>query len=58
LVSATLYDYGEAIVMTCQHQPHAGKPIHVTRVWVKRGVAWLLAISYQTIIQSAAAKVG
>jgi hypothetical protein len=58
LVSATLYDYGEAIVMVCQHQPHTGKPLHVTRVWVKRGGQWLMAISYQTIIQSAAAKVG
>ena len=58
LVSATLYDYGDAIVMICLHQPAAGKPIHVTRVWVKRGGAWQMAISFQTIIQAAAAKVG
>ena len=58
LVSATLYDYGEAIVMTCLHQPAIGKPIHVTRVWVKRTGAWQLAISYQTIVESATAKVG
>ncbi|MBI3516689.1 MAG: nuclear transport factor 2 family protein [Proteobacteria bacterium] len=58
LVSATVYDYGDTIVMTCLHQPHSGKPIHVTRVWVKRGGAWQMAISYQTVIQAASAKVG
>jgi hypothetical protein len=58
LVSATLFDYGDALVMTCLHQPYAGKPIRVSRVWIKRKGAWQMAVSYQTIIQSAAAKVG
>ena len=53
-----MYDYGDAIVMICLHQPPTGKPIHVTRVWIKRAGAWQMAISYQTIIQAAAAKVG
>jgi len=42
--------------MKCLHQPFTGKPIHVTRVWVKRGGKWVMAISYQTTIQAAAAK--
>jgi hypothetical protein len=52
LVSTTFFDYGDTLVMTALHQPFTGKPIHVTRVWIKRGGAWLMAISYQTIIQA------
>jgi hypothetical protein len=55
LVSATMFDYRDAVVMTALHQPYRGKPVHVSRVWVKRDGAWLMAISYQTIIQSAKA---
>ena len=53
LVSASMFDYGDTVVMTCLHQPYTGKPIRVSRVWVKRNGAWLMAISYQTIIQAA-----
>jgi hypothetical protein len=56
LVSANFFDFGDSLVMTALHQPFTGKPIRVTRVWIKRGGAWLMAISYQTII--AAATVG
>jgi hypothetical protein len=56
LVSAEMFDFGDAVVMKCLHQPFTGKPIHVTRVWVKRGGKWVMAISYQTTIQAAAAK--
>jgi len=56
LVSATLYDFNDAVVMTCLHQPYLGKPVHISRVWIKREGAWLLAVSYQTVVQ--AAKVG
>jgi hypothetical protein len=56
LVSASLFDFTDAVVMSCLHQPYVGKPVHVTRVWVKREGAWVLAVSYQTVVQ--AAKVG
>lgn len=56
LVSAEMFDFGDAVVMKCLHQPFTGKPIHVTRVWTKRDGKWVMSISYQTTIQSAAAK--
>ncbi|MBZ5700469.1 MAG: nuclear transport factor 2 family protein [Acidobacteriia bacterium] len=56
LVSARMFDFGEAVVMTCLHQPHSGKPVHVTRLWVKQNGQWVISISYQTAIQAAPAK--
>ncbi len=56
LVSAELYDFDDCIIMAAEHQPAAGKPVHVTRVFVRRNSAWLLALSYQTIIEDAPAK--
>jgi hypothetical protein len=56
LVSAKMYEFGGAVVMTCLHQPYTGKPIHVSRVWIKRDGQWVMAISYQTTIQDAPAK--
>jgi len=56
LVSAQMFDFGDAVVMTCLHQPFSGKPIHVSRLWIKRDGKWILAISYQTTIQAAPAK--
>lgn len=53
LVSANFFDFGDTLVMTARHQPFTGKPIRVTRVWIKRAGAWLMAISYQTIVQAA-----
>jgi hypothetical protein len=57
LVSAQMFDFGDAIVMTCLHQPYVGKPIHVSRLWIKRDGHWIMSISYQTTIQAAPAKV-
>jgi Domain of unknown function (DUF4440) len=56
LVSARMFDFPGAIVMTCLHQPYSGKPIHVSRVWIERDGKWVLVISYQTKIQGAPAK--
>jgi len=56
LVSAQMFDFGDAVVMTCLHQPHAGKPVRVSRVWIKRDGQWIMSISYQTTIQAAPAK--
>jgi len=51
LVSAKMFDFGDAVVMTCLHQPYSGKPVHVSRLWIKRDGNWVMAISYQTAIQ-------
>jgi hypothetical protein len=56
LVSAQMFDFGNTIVMTCLHQPYKGKPVHVSRVWLKRNGQWVMAISYQTTIQAEPAK--
>jgi hypothetical protein len=56
LVSAKMFDFGDAVVMTCLHQPHTGKPVHVSRLWIKRDGKWVMAISYQTAIQAGAAQ--
>jgi hypothetical protein len=56
LVSAKMFDFGDAVIMTCLHQPYSGKPIHVSRLWIKRDSKWIMSISYQTTIQAAAAK--
>jgi hypothetical protein len=56
LVSAQMFDFGDAVVMTCHHQPYTGKPIHVSRLWIKRNGQWVMSISYQTTIQAAPAK--
>lgn len=56
LVSAKMFDFGDAVIMTCLHQPYSGKPIHVSRLWIKRDGNWIMAISYQTSIQAGVAK--
>jgi hypothetical protein len=56
LVSAQMFDFANTIVMTCLHQPYHGKPIHVTRLWLKRNAQWVMAISFQTTIQAEPAK--
>jgi len=58
LVSARVLDFGDTIVMICLHQPYTGKPIHVSRVWIKRDGKWIMAISFQTTVQAAPAKAG
>jgi hypothetical protein len=56
LVSAQMFDFGDAVVMTCHHQPYTGKPIHVSRLWIKKNGQWIMSISYQTTVQAAPAK--
>lgn len=51
LVSARMFQLGDAMVMTSRQQPKGGSPLHVTRIWVKRGGSWLEVFSYQTTIQ-------
>ena len=58
LVSAQMFDFGDVIVMTSLHQPYTGKPVHVSRLWIKRNGQWIMSISYQTTIQAAAGKTG
>ena len=53
LVSARMFEFGDAMVMTSRQQPERGLPLHVTRVWFKRNGTWLEAYSYQTTIQAA-----
>src|SRR5580692_7474130 len=57
LVSAHMFDFGDAVVMTCLHEPYTGKPVHVSRLWIKQDGHWIMSISYQTTIQTAPAKV-
>jgi hypothetical protein len=52
LVSARVFDFGDAVLMTSHHQPDRGKPLHVTRVWVKRNGNWMETLSYQTSIKN------
>lgn len=56
LTSATMYDFGNAIVMIADHQPRSAKPYHVSRIWVKRDGVWQMAVSFQSTVQSATAK--
>ena len=51
-----MFNFGDAVIMTCLHQPYSGKPIHVSRLWIKRDGKWIMSISYQTAIQAATAK--
>ena len=51
LVTARMFEFGDAMVMTSVQQPERGLPLRVTRVWFKRNGAWLEAYSYQTTIR-------
>ena len=46
--------FGDSVVMIAQANPYAGKPAHISRVWVYRDGMWRMAFSYQTTVQSAA----
>ena len=52
LSSARMFDFGDAVLMTSFHRPDRGKPLHVTRIWLKHSGNWMEAVSYQTSIQS------
>jgi len=56
LVSAKMFDFGDAVIMTCLHQPYSGKPVHVSRLWIKRDGNWIMSISYQTRIEAGTPK--
>jgi len=47
LLSVRMYRFGEAVLMVSEHKPDRGKPLHVTRIWVKRGGSWVETLSYQ-----------
>jgi hypothetical protein len=50
LLSARMFAFGDAVLMVSEHKPDRGNPLHVARVWVKRGGSWVEALSYQTAI--------
>jgi len=52
LETARLIEFGDAVLMLSEHKPDSGKPLHVTRIWVKRAGNWQETISYQTAVQS------
>jgi uncharacterized protein DUF4440 len=51
LLSAKLFEFGDAVLMTSQHQAPSGGLIHITRVWVKRDGRWQETLSYQTAVR-------
>jgi hypothetical protein len=53
--AARFIHFGDTVVMIAQANPYAGKPNHITRIWVKGPETWQMAFSYQTTIQSAPA---
>jgi Domain of unknown function (DUF4440) len=53
LVSARMFEFGDAVLMTSDHKPDRGKPLHVTRVWIKRNGSWMETLSYQTAVAAA-----
>jgi ketosteroid isomerase-like protein len=52
LVSASMYDFGDAVLMKALHKMGAEKPVRVTRVWIKRDGVWLMAFSQQNVVQN------
>ena len=51
LLAAKLAEFGDAVVMTSQHQADSGQHLQITRVWVKRDGRWQETLSYQTAIR-------
>ncbi|HVB56001.1 MAG TPA: nuclear transport factor 2 family protein [Candidatus Acidoferrales bacterium] len=56
LISARMFDFDDVVVMISIHRPDRGKPLHVTRIWVKRDGRWMETLSYQTTIKVGLAK--
>jgi hypothetical protein len=50
LVSARMFDFRDAVLMTSEHQPERGKRLHITRLWVRRDGSWVETLSYQTSV--------
>jgi hypothetical protein len=55
LSSAKLFEFGDTVVMSSRHTPDRGKPLQITRVWVKRDGKWVETLSYQTSVQNGSA---
>jgi Domain of unknown function (DUF4440) len=51
LLSARMFEFGDAVLMLSEHKPDRGNPLRVTRIWVKRSGSWLETLSYQTAVQ-------
>ena len=56
VVDMHVLDFGTAAILISKHQPEHGKPVHITRVWIKRAGHWMEAASYQTRIEDAPAR--
>lgn len=56
VVEMRVLDFGTAAILISKHQPQNANPVHITRVWIKRGGHWMEAASYQTRIEDAAAR--
>jgi hypothetical protein len=56
VVDMRVLDFGMAAILISKHQPPKAKPVHITRVWIKRGGSWMEAASYQTRIEDAPAR--
>jgi hypothetical protein len=52
LTSARMMQFGNAVLMISEHTPDRGKPLHVTRLWVKQRDGWVEALSYQTSVRA------
>jgi len=50
LLTAHMYAFGDAVLMLSEHKPDRGKPLHVTRIWIKRGASRQETLSYQTAL--------
>jgi|ERR1041385_8600927 hypothetical protein len=51
LLSARLFEFGDAVVMKSEHQADSGQLLHITRVWLKRDGRWQETLSYQTAVR-------
>jgi hypothetical protein len=54
VVEMRVIDLGTAAILISKHQPPTARPVHITRVWIKRAAHWMEAASYQTRIEDAA----
>lgn len=52
LLNARMFDLGNVVVMTSQHEPDRGRPLQITRVWINRNGVWQSTLSYQTSIRA------
>jgi hypothetical protein len=50
LLSAQMFSFGDAVLMISEHKPDRGRPLRVTRIWVKRAGNWVETLSYQTAV--------